>query len=166
LHEINGSRSLLFKLIAFFENTGIGVIFQPMFRLVLIYGSLLAAILILLKMLEFTLVSYRIGIELYIGVIALFFFIGGGAIGYIINKKKREREQLKYQADQNSAILSQREKEVLEYLANGFTNQEIAEKLFVSLNTVKTHINNIYQKLDVNKRTKAILKAKELGVIK
>jgi len=61
--------------------------------------------------------------------------------------------------------LSERELEVLNLIAAGLSNREIAEKLFISLNTVKTHIKNINSKLNVNSRTKAIVRAKELCLI-
>jgi len=61
--------------------------------------------------------------------------------------------------------LSQREMEVLEYIAAGLSNQKISEVLFVSMNTIKTHIRNIYIKLDANSRTKAVAKAQELGLL-
>ena len=61
--------------------------------------------------------------------------------------------------------LSQRELEVLEYIAAGLSNQKISEVLFISMNTIKTHIRNIYSKLDANSRTKAVAKAQELGLL-
>jgi LuxR family maltose regulon positive regulatory protein len=61
--------------------------------------------------------------------------------------------------------ISERELEVLYLIAAGLSNKEIAEKLFISLNTVKTHTKNINSKLDVNSRTKAVARAKELKLI-
>jgi LuxR family maltose regulon positive regulatory protein len=61
--------------------------------------------------------------------------------------------------------ISERELEVLHLIAAGLSNREIAEKLFISLNTVKTHTKNINSKLDVNNRTRAVAKAKELGLL-
>jgi LuxR family maltose regulon positive regulatory protein len=61
--------------------------------------------------------------------------------------------------------ISEREVEVLHLIAAGLSNREIAEKLFISLNTVKTHTKNINSKLDVNSRTKAVARAKELGLL-
>ena len=61
--------------------------------------------------------------------------------------------------------ISDRELEVLHLIAAGLSNREIAEKLFISLNTVKTHTKNINSKLDVNNRTRAVARAKELGLI-
>jgi LuxR family maltose regulon positive regulatory protein len=62
-------------------------------------------------------------------------------------------------------ILSIREIEIVKYIANELSNQEIADKLFISLNTVKTHIKNVFLKLEADNRTKAVEKAKELGII-
>lgn len=61
--------------------------------------------------------------------------------------------------------ISERELEVLHLIAAGLSNREIADKLFISLNTVKTHTKNINSKLDVNSRTKAVARAKELGLL-
>jgi len=61
--------------------------------------------------------------------------------------------------------LSKRELEVLSLLAQGHSNQEIAEKLFVSLSTVKTHNQNLFEKLDVKRRIQAVEKAKRLNLI-
>ena len=57
--------------------------------------------------------------------------------------------------------LSERELEVLRLIASGASNRDIARKLFVSLATVKTHINNIYRKLEVRTRTQAVARARE-----
>jgi len=75
-------------------------------------------------------------------------------------EKKENRKK-----DYSVEILSKREIDVLRLIAEDLSNQEIAGKLFVSLNTVKTHAKNIYLKLDVDSRTKAVVKAKELGLI-
>jgi LuxR family maltose regulon positive regulatory protein len=61
--------------------------------------------------------------------------------------------------------ISERELEVLQLIGAGLSNREIAEKLFISLNTVKTHTKNIHSKLDVNSRTKAVARAKELKLL-
>jgi LuxR family maltose regulon positive regulatory protein len=61
--------------------------------------------------------------------------------------------------------LKAREIEVLNLIKEGASNSEIAEELFISINTVKTHILNVYSKLDVHSRTKAVAKAKELNLI-
>ena len=55
--------------------------------------------------------------------------------------------------------------EVLQLMAQGFSNEEIANRLFVSLNTIKTHSSRIFEKLDVSRRTQAVEKAKRLRLI-
>jgi len=61
--------------------------------------------------------------------------------------------------------ISKREHDVLDLMAKGLSNQEIANKLFVSLNTVKTHSSKLFEKLNVQRRTQAIKEAKKLGLI-
>jgi LuxR family maltose regulon positive regulatory protein len=61
--------------------------------------------------------------------------------------------------------LSDREAEVLQLIAQGLTNREIASRLYLSLNTIKAHTRNIYGKLDVHSRTQAILRASTLGIL-
>ena len=62
-------------------------------------------------------------------------------------------------------VLSIREIEIIKYIANHLSNQEIADKLFISLNTVKTHLKNIFLKLEVDSRLKAVSKVKDIGLI-
>lgn len=61
--------------------------------------------------------------------------------------------------------ISNRELEVLQHMARGLSNQEIADQMFVSLNTIKTHSSNIFLKLDVKRRTQAVDKARQMGII-
>jgi ATP/maltotriose-dependent transcriptional regulator MalT len=61
--------------------------------------------------------------------------------------------------------LSERELEVLQLIAAGKTNRRIATELFVSVGTVKTHINNVYRKLDAHSRTQALARARELNLL-
>src|ERR671917_1232478 len=62
-------------------------------------------------------------------------------------------------------VLSERELEVLQLIAAGKSNRRIAEDLFVSVGTVKTHINNLYRKLDAHSRTQAVARARELKLL-
>jgi LuxR family maltose regulon positive regulatory protein len=61
--------------------------------------------------------------------------------------------------------LSERELEVLQLIADGLTNPEIASRLYISLNTVKVHTRNIYSKLDAHHRAGAVARARTLGIL-
>jgi LuxR family maltose regulon positive regulatory protein len=61
--------------------------------------------------------------------------------------------------------LSERELEVLALIAEGYSNAEIAQELYITTGTVKRHVNNIYGKLDVHSRTQALARARELGAL-
>ena len=61
--------------------------------------------------------------------------------------------------------LSEREMELLQLLAEGFTNQEIADRLIIAVGTVKAHTVNIYRKLNVNSRMQAVARARALGIL-
>jgi len=61
--------------------------------------------------------------------------------------------------------LSERELEVLQLIAEGLSNQEIATRLFLSLHTVKTHTRNIYSKLNAHNRTEAVARARTVGIL-
>jgi ATP/maltotriose-dependent transcriptional regulator MalT len=109
--------------------------------------------------------------EIYGGLIALIFMGLGIWAGLKLTKRKSTLVfvQTPVQFDENKIRelgISKREHEVLELISQGLSNQEIADKLFVSLNTVKTHSARLFEKLDVNSRTKAVHKAKELGLIR
>lgn len=146
----------------------------------LLLGIILASLLAGVKLLEYTYFSYKIGLEAYIGIIAFAFLILGIYFGSTYNKRKEEKliKQLREDSIKKGFIepsinpnaaevtdLSKRELEVLKEITMGHTNKEIARKLFVSENTIKTHINNIYLKLEVNRRTQAVSRARELRII-
>ena len=84
----------------------------------------------------------------------------------LIDKLKLALEKReKFMKNNLGSVLSDRELDTLKLIAEDLSNQEIADKLFVSLNTVKTHVKNILLKLDVEKRTQAISKANDMGII-
>jgi DNA-binding CsgD family transcriptional regulator len=141
-------------------------------KLILLYGISLAALVFVLKMLEYRYFVHDLSMEFYIGMIALLFTVVGVWIGLKLTRKKQEIVIQSVQGDfiRNEKQLEQtgissREYEVLELMAQGYSNQEIAEKLFVSLNTIKTHITNIFLKLEAKRRTQAVQRAKELQLI-
>ena len=134
-------------------------------KTIFIFASLIFALLALFKLSEYSIISGNTSIEIIIAVIAIVFFI----IGVIINKKiLQKQKQIPNQIDHQKIKalgLSKREYEVLCEIALGLSNQEIAEKLFVSENTIKTHVSNILMKLDAKRRTQAVQIAKTLRII-
>ena len=83
---------------------------------------------------------------------------GGSPISSQIARKVIEAFAVKEKTNEYFQELSKREQEILEQLSRGFRYKEIADKLFISLDTVRTHIRNIYEKLQVNNRTAALKK--------
>lgn len=153
-------------------------------RNLILYGLALAALLLLLQLLEYKLLIIDHATEVYVTAIAILFTALGIWMAAKIMKPKTEirtetvvveKEVLVYRSNeesfqQNEAIIqqlniSQRELQVLQLMAEGNSNQEIAEKLFLSLHTIKTHTSKLFEKLDVKRRTQAIEKAKRLNII-
>jgi DNA-binding CsgD family transcriptional regulator len=147
---------------------------------ILIYGVSMALVLFLLKWFEAHFIVFNYRLELFVGFIAMLFTVLGIwlALKLVKPKVKVETQIIEKeiyiekpveteinQKEIEKLGLSKRELEVLNLMASGLSNEEIAEKLFVSLNTVKTHSSNIFLKLDVKRRTQAVEKAKRLNII-
>ncbi len=144
----------------------------------IIYGISLAFLLFFLKWLEIRFIIFDHSYAIYIGLIAVFFTGFGIWLALKLSKPKIETvivekeiyiEKPEDFIRNNSLIaefeLSERELEVLELLAKGYSNLEISCKLFVSLSTVKAHNQHLFEKLDVKRRTQAVEKAKRLKLI-
>jgi len=127
----------------------------------LLYGLLMGVLLLLLEVIQYKVTLREIGTEIFGAIIASVFLALGVWIGITIYQKK----SLSGQLAKRKMGLSTREIEVLGLLALGHSNKEIADKLFVSINTIKTHISSIYQKLHVSRRTQAVQRAQELKII-
>lgn len=146
------------------------------YRSILLYSASLALLLLLLRWMEWQFIFIDNSFEIYAGGIAIVFTILGMWVAIKVSKPKTilvEKEVL-VQAEASFRVnekalsesgLSKRELEILELTAKGLSNQEIADKLFVSLNTIKTHLSNMFVKLDVQRRTQALEKARRLGLI-
>lgn len=137
-------------------------------RTVILYGISLAVLVFLLKYLEYRLIVRDLTIEVYVGIVALFFTAMGVWVGLKLTRKKVVMigpEFILNTTELQRLGISKREHEVLELMSKGLSNQEIADKLFVSLNTIKTHSSNLFIKLEVSRRTQAIQKAKDLRLI-
>lgn len=137
-------------------------------KTVLAYGVALAVLIFAMKFLEYRLFIRDLSIEFYVGVVAIFFTVLGVWAGFKLTRRKVVvvgPAFVQNEAELQRLEISKRELEVLTWMAQGLSNQEIADKLFVSLNTVKTHSSNLFLKLGVGKRTQAVQRARELRLI-
>ena len=144
----------------------------------LVYGISLALLLFLLRWLELRFLMFAYSFEIYIGFIAVVFTALGIWLALKLSKPKVETLVVEKEIyitrsedfNLNTPLISQlelskRELEILNLMAQGHSNEEIGEKIFVSLSTVKTHNQNLFSKLDVKRRTQAIEKARRLCLI-
>ncbi|MGM9477401.1 response regulator transcription factor [Pedobacter sp. GSP4] len=143
---------------------------------IILYGVFLAALLFLLKWLELRFIIINHAFEIYAGSIAVIFTGLGIWLALKLTKPKTILIEKKVFAEKPESFIlnekalserniSKRELEVLQLLSAGLSNQEIASRLFVSLNTIKTHNARLFEKLDVKRRTQAIETAKRLNLI-
>jgi len=144
----------------------------------IIYGISLAFLMFLLKWLELRFLIFDHSFEIYIGFIAVIFTALGIWLALKLSKPKIEtvvvEKEVYVTRNENFTLntslisqleLSKRELEILNLMARGDSNEEIAAKLFISLSTVKTHNQNLFEKLDVKRRIQAVEKAKRLDLI-
>lgn len=143
---------------------------------VLLYGLLGGVLIAGLKLVEYRYLVVEYSVEIYGGIIAAVFAGVGIWLGLTLTRKTetvvvREvlvpapvdfiRDQDKVQA----LAITPRELEVLELIAAGLSNKEIAQRVFVSENTVKTHLSRVFDKLGARRRTQAVQLGKELRII-
>jgi DNA-binding CsgD family transcriptional regulator len=145
-------------------------------KTILIYGILGGVLVVVLKLVEYRFLVVEYSLEIYGGIVAVIFAALGIWLGL---KLTRTHESIVVREvpvlvegpfARNEARLEQlgitpREMEILEAMAAGFSNREIAERLFVSENTVKTHAGRLFDKLSAQRRTQAVQRAKEAGLI-
>ena len=144
-------------------------------KTILIYGLCGGTLIVLLKLIEYRFLVVEHSIEIYGGLIAAFFAILGIWLGLKLTRKKEvivEREVLVSaqpfvlnEQRLRELSITPRELEILDLIAQGLSNREIAEKLFVSENTVKTHSSRLFDKLSAKRRTQAVQIGKEFGLI-
>jgi ATP/maltotriose-dependent transcriptional regulator MalT len=148
----------------------------------LIYGATGGVLIVVLKLIEFRFLVVEHSLEIYGGLIAALFAAVGIWLGLKLTRKQevvllkevvREvpvaispGEPFTVNEEQLRQLgITKRELEILELIAQGLSNREIAEKLFVSENTVKTHSSRLFDKLSAKRRTQAVQIAKENGLI-
>lgn len=132
----------------------------------------MAVLVFALKWLQWEYLITDYSLDIYIGAIAVFFTLLGIWVATQLSKKKvqvmlPEKKQAGHvlnKGELKKLNLTAREYEVLQLIAQGHTNAEIADNLFLSLSTVKTHVSNIFVKMDVQNRTQALKKARDLNL--
>ena len=152
--------------------------FWKKYKAIILYSISLALLLFLLKWLELRFIIFDHSYEIYIGFIAIIFTALGIWLALKLSKPKIEtviiEKEVYVTRNENFVLntslilqleLGKRELEILNLMAQGLSNQEIAAKLFVSLSTVKAHIQNLFEKLEVKRRTQAVEKARRLNLI-
>jgi two-component system, NarL family, response regulator LiaR len=148
----------------------------------LIYGFCGGLLIAALKLIEYRFIVVEHSIEIYGGLTALIFAGVGIWLGLRLTRKEQviierelivEREVLVpagtpfalNKARLQELAITKRELEILGLIAHGLSNREIAEKLFVSESTVKTHSSRLFDKLRAKRRTQAVQRGKEFGLI-
>jgi ATP/maltotriose-dependent transcriptional regulator MalT len=148
----------------------------------LIYGVTGGVLIVLLRLIEFRFLVIEHSIEIYGALIAALFAAVGIWLGLKLTRKEevvllKEVEVIKEvpvpmsgpftinEEQQRQLGITKRELEILELIAQGLSNREIAGKLFVSENTVKTHSSRLFEKLGAKRRTQAVQMGKEIGLI-
>ena len=145
-------------------------------RHVLIYGLIGGILITVLKWTEYRFLVIEHSIEIYGGLIAATFAVLGIWLGLKLTGRQ-ERIVVKEvpvpagepflpdEKKREELSITRRELEILERIAQGMSNREIAEKLFVSENTVKTHSSRVFDKLGAKRRTQAVQFGKEFGLL-
>ena len=142
----------------------------------LIYGLCGGVLIVVLRLIEFRFLIVEHSMEIYGGIIAAMFAGLGIWLGLKLTKKKEVVvvKEVPVPAIQAFTLneerlkdlgITRRELEILELIAQGLSNREIADKLFVSENTVKTHSSRLFDKLSARRRTQAVQIGKEMGLI-
>jgi DNA-binding CsgD family transcriptional regulator len=143
---------------------------------ILIYGICGGILIVALRAIEFRFLIVEHSIEIYSGLIAALFAGVGIWLGLKLTRKKEVLvvKEVTVPATVPFVLnerrlkdlgITKRELEILELIAQGMSNREIAEKLFVSENTVKTHSSRLFDKLGAKRRTQAVQIAKERGLL-
>ncbi|KAA3622927.1 MAG: DNA-binding response regulator [Flavobacterium sp.] len=136
-------------------------------KTIVVFTLLIIALLTLFQLSKYSVTTGNMQMEVVVAGIALLFLL----IGFLLSRRSSgetintsEEKEIDQQKIQELGI-SSREYEILQEIAQGLSNKEIAEKLFVSESTVKTHVSNLFSKLDVKRRTQAIQQAKSLKIL-
>ncbi len=129
------------------------------------FGLALGLLALGLQILQFQSSIRNLTNDWLLAAVAALFLTVGLWVGFKVFKSRQEKLTTKRKGNPKAFGLSDREMDVLVLIADGMSNKEIAEKLFVSENTVKTHLAKIFGKLHAQRRTQAVQKAREYELI-
>ncbi len=134
-------------------------------KTILVFSGIIIALLALFQIGQYTILSGDLNIEIVIAIVAILFFF----IGIYINKKSlHQTKKATIEIDTKKVEeleISTREYEVLQAISSGLSNKEIADNLFLSESTIKTHVSNLLVKLNAKRRTQAIQIAKDINIL-
>jgi NarL family two-component system response regulator LiaR len=136
-----------------------------MVRTVILWALVLAAGAFALQWLEYQYLVRVFSRDIYVAIIGVAFAAGGVWVGWKLTSRNAPGPFQRNAAALAALGLTGQEMRVLERLAAGQSNKEIARTLGLSPNTVKTHVANLYAKLEVSRRTQAVSKARDLQLI-
>lgn len=145
-------------------------------RPILVFGVLGGLLTVLLRHVEYRYYIRAYSLEVYGGIIATVFVILGIWLGLTLTRQQEivvikevmapsPHSFVRNTANVEAVGLTPRELEILELIASGLSNKEIAESIYVSENTVKTHSRRVFEKLKARRRTQAVQVGKELGIL-
>jgi DNA-binding CsgD family transcriptional regulator len=142
-------------------------------RTILLYGLIGGALILVMRLVEYRFLVVEHSLEIYGGIVALIFAALGIWLGLKLTRTKVVVQEVLVPAQpfvlntakQEKLGITPRELEILQHIAAGLSNREIAAKLFVSENTVKTHAGSVFEKLSAKRRTQAVQLAKQAGLI-
>ncbi|MGC6431985.1 MAG: response regulator transcription factor [Jejuia sp.] len=134
-------------------------------KTILVFSGLILALVLLFQLSTYSIHSGNLKIEFAVAIIAIVFLV----VGIYINKKSLNKQQQETAEINHHKIkeleISSREYEVLQAISEGLSNKEIADKLFLSESTIKTHVSNLLVKLNAKRRTQALQIAKDYRII-
>jgi DNA-binding CsgD family transcriptional regulator len=144
-------------------------------KAVLLYGVCGGLLIVALRLVEYRFLVIEHSVEIYGALVAALFAGLGIWLGLGLTKRTEvvvvkevpvPAQPFAVNGDKVKELsITPRELEILQLIANGMSTREMAESLFVSENTVKTHASRLFDKLSVNRRTKAVQVGKSLGLI-
>ena len=143
-------------------------------KTILLFGLLGGVLIAILQVIQYRFLVVEHSLEIYGALVAILFSVIGIWLGRKVLRPEPAPMATPARAVEHFVVdrqrleqlgITAREYQILELIAAGLSNREIAEKLFVSENTVKTHSRRLYDKLDANRRTQAVRRAKDAGLL-